>query len=145
LQHLQGSTRCPRGGPKAEAFPFASNLEPEVAGAADTRQDSSPVDFTIDMRQDAHHVVIVIGGELDIASAPRLQAKIDEAERSGASEVVVDLGAVSFIDSSGVNVLVQLHRRARAGAQELLILPGPPQVQRVFRLTGLTAALPFGP
>ncbi|MCW2995966.1 MAG: hypothetical protein JWQ18_3461 [Conexibacter sp.] len=116
-----------------------------MAGAADTRQDGSPVDFTIEMHQDAHRVVIVIGGELDIATTPRLQATIDEAELIGAPEIVVDLGAVSFIDSSGVNVLVQLHRRTAAGASQLLILPGPPQVQRVFTLTGLTTTLPFGP
>lgn len=114
-----------------------------MAGAADTRHDGEAVDFTVDLHREPHRVVIVIGGELDIATTPRLQAKIDEAELSGASEIVVDLGAVSFIDSSGVNVLVQLHRRARAGAQQLLILPGPLQVQRVFTLTGLTATLRF--
>jgi anti-sigma B factor antagonist len=118
-----------------------------VAGAADTRQDGNPMEFTVDMRQDSGRVAIVIGGELDTATTPRLQAVIDEAEISGASEIVVDLRAVSFIDSSAVNVLVQLHRRTRADPRQrqLILLPGPPQVQRVFTLTGLTATLPFRP
>jgi len=56
---------------------------------------------------------------------------------------VLDLSALSFIDSTGIHGVIELHRRSLAQNVRLLIVPGVPTVQRPFELLGLTATLPF--
>src|SRR5205823_4913728 len=51
----------------------------------------------------------------------------------------------SFIDSTGVRGVIELHKRCEQQNVHLLIVPGPPAVQRVFALLGLTELLPFLP
>jgi anti-sigma B factor antagonist len=56
--------------------------------------------------------------------------------------VVVDLSQLHFLDSSGMRALLRLQSRIGDRAR-LELVPGPPAVQRVFELVGLTAVLPF--
>jgi len=102
----------------------------------------SPI-FDVRTRADAQAFVITLYGELDLATSPQLVAAIEQAERSGKPEIVIDLGELSFVDSSGINAVVQLHRRSAKSRQRLRILPGNSLVQRVFTLTGLASELPF--
>ena len=85
--------------------------------------------------------VITLNGELDIDGAPRLEDELRRAEESDASSIVVDLGQLDFIDSTGIRMLVMAAERVPDG--RLSILPGPAQVQRVFEITDLTDRLPF--
>ena len=54
-----------------------------------------------------------------------------------------DLGGLEFIDSSGISVLVDTHRRCAATDTRLVIIPGQRAVQRVFELCGLNKILTF--
>ncbi len=67
-------------------------------------------------------------------------ASIDE---QGPSRVVVDLGGLAFIDSSGLRVLLLADARARERGYELVLLPGQESVQRVFEMTGALDVLRF--
>jgi anti-sigma B factor antagonist len=80
--------------------------------------------------------VLVLVGELDIASAPTLT---DELERySSSPTVVVDLRELEFIDSTGVGVLVTANVRARESGRELFVVTASNgQVLRVLELTGV--------
>jgi anti-anti-sigma factor len=60
-----------------------------------------------------------------------------------ADHVVVDLGGVTFMDSTGLGVIVEANQRARREGVKLEILPGPRAVQQVFAVSGLLEALPF--
>jgi anti-sigma B factor antagonist len=75
-------------------------------------------------------------GELDLATAPELRATIDELLGAGFDDVVVDLAGVTFLDSSGLHVLLALHAAAELGGYRFRLRPGPPGVQRIFELTG---------
>jgi anti-sigma B factor antagonist len=77
------------------------------------------------------HVV----GELDIATTPQLERTLREAQLE-ARLVVLDLRELLFIDSSGVHAIVNAGIRARQAARRLLVLRGPPNVDRVFTLAG---------
>jgi anti-anti-sigma factor len=82
-------------------------------------------------------------GEIDLATAGRVRHKIDECVAEGCERVVLDLQDVSFMDSSGVHLVLDADAAARAASCELLVIEGPWQVQRVFELTGLRERLRF--
>ena len=56
---------------------------------------------------------------------------------------MLDLSQLSFIDSSGVHVLINAHKRCAAQATHLVIIPGSRAVQRVFEICNLIESLPF--
>ena len=80
--------------------------------------------------------VLAIGGEVDLATAPELHSAIDAALDSGASELWLDLGATTFMDSSGLHVVSQGQARAQALRRQLVIICPPGPVRRLFELTG---------
>jgi anti-sigma B factor antagonist len=83
---------------------------------------------------------VEVAGELDIATTPRLERTLREAQLE-TRLVVLDLRDVSFIDCSGVHVIVDASRRARQVGCRLVLLRGAPIVDRVFALTGHTDAV----
>jgi anti-anti-sigma factor len=101
----------------------------------------SPV-FDIDTVKNKDTVVIVVRGEVDLATAPELDNAISRATESDAGTVVVDLQGVVFMDATGLGVLVR-HASRDENAERLRITPGPPQVQRLFDLSGLRTQLPL--
>ena len=81
-------------------------------------------------------------GELDIATAPRLEQALAERVVPG-ERLVLDLGDLQFIDSTGLRVIVRAVETARVRGCELRLRHGPPAVRRVFELSGVGDALPF--
>jgi anti-anti-sigma factor len=86
---------------------------------------------------------VALEGELDFGTAFDVEMRLEEAMRR-AERLVIDLGPLKFIDSTGLGVLVEANQRARREGVELEILPGPRAVQQVFEVSGLLDALPFG-
>ena len=64
---------------------------------------------------------------------------------AGPECVVLDLSSVSFIDSTGLHATIELHQRCAHCNIRLVIIPGPPAVQRPFEICQLTEILPFLP
>ena len=80
-------------------------------------------------------------GELDLATVETLQAALDGIEHAG--RLVLDLRGLSFIDSTGLHLLVALDRRAqRDGFQLTLVAPAAP-ADKAIQVSGLDQALPF--
>jgi anti-sigma B factor antagonist len=82
-------------------------------------------------------------GELDLSGSPQLEAALLEAEQSHVKEIVVDLGELTFVDSTGLAVLVRAADRSATNGDQLRITPGRDQVASVLRLTGLETVLPL--
>jgi anti-sigma B factor antagonist len=76
-----------------------------------------------------------LAGELDIATARQLRRTLRES-LSRARLVVLDLRKLAFMDSSGVHAIVNASACAREDGRHLLLLRGPPSVDRVFALAG---------
>ena len=76
-----------------------------------------------------------LAGELDTATVPRVAHLLDAAEQF-ARLIVVDLRQLTFMDSSGIHLLLDADRRAWALGHRLIVVRGPAHVDRVFTLTG---------
>lgn len=85
--------------------------------------------------------IVSLAGELDLSTIPRVESLLFEQLRSR-SGVVLDLSGLSFIDSSGIGLLIQGFRAEDAGRLHTVIATGS-QVERVFRLAGIDRALPL--
>jgi anti-sigma B factor antagonist len=82
--------------------------------------------------------VVRIEGEVEFATAPRLRATLLDLAQEGVSPVVVDLAAVSFLDSAGISLLIQAKKRL-ANANADLVLRSPQQnIRRVLEISGVT-------
>jgi anti-sigma B factor antagonist len=87
--------------------------------------------------------VITVSGEVDLASSPELDTAIIAAIESGASSVVIDLTDVSFMDSSGLGVIVRGLKRCREADKDLDLVITNERVLKVFGITGLDQVIPI--
>ena len=84
-----------------------------------------------------------LAGELDVASAERLTAELREIEAADPEEIIVDLSGLNFIDSIGLNALVEAYNRSRAGGPRLYLRRPQENIWRVFQITRMAKRLPF--
>jgi anti-anti-sigma factor len=101
-----------------------------------------PDQLQIDVRHNGGRVVLTLAGELDMASAERLQQAIDDEGLRAETSVVLNLEGLQFIDSTGLRVMLGAFERCRARGQDFAITPGSPQVQRLLSITGVATHLP---
>ena len=87
--------------------------------------------------------VIAVYGELDLSTVEEVRRHLLRAEASNASDIVVNLSALHFIDSTGIHLLHEAHRRSQADGGRLRLLRGPAEVQRALEICGLDRQLPF--
>jgi anti-anti-sigma factor len=103
----------------------------------------APEPFRCDVIDERDRARVAPVGELDLATSRQLADAIRDLRRSGVTHLILDLRRVSFIDSSGLRVALDLHTAALDDGLRLELLPGPPHVQRIFELTGTCDQLPF--
>ncbi|WCO65716.1 STAS domain-containing protein [Iamia majanohamensis] len=88
---------------------------------------------------DAGRVVLTVSGEVDVFSVPRLRAAMGDVV--GAADVVVDLGGVTFCDSSVLRLLVDAQRDSAAAGHRLEVARPSPVVRDLFEVSGLRGVL----
>jgi anti-sigma B factor antagonist len=89
----------------------------------------------IDSRREGDMVVVVLQGELDLASAPQFESEIDGPEVGSGTTVVVDLDELRFIDSTGLRLIFAASARAQERGQQFAVTRGSEQVQRLLSIT----------
>jgi anti-anti-sigma factor len=104
-----------------------------------------PIRAEIREETSGEHVTLTIEGELDLGSVPLLAQQIEAQTDSGETKVVtLDLSDVTFMDSSGLRMLIEVNDRAQREAWRLsLIAPKHEAARLVLRMTGADGALPF--
>ena len=90
-------------------------------------------DFQVDTSGET--AVLRISGEVDISTAPRLRERLQQLD---SRSVVVDLSAMTFIDSTGLGVLVGAFKRLREGGGDLVLRAPTRSTRKVLELTGLS-------
>ncbi len=99
--------------------------------------------FRVDAEQLPHGThVVSLAGEIDLYNAPDVEEALLESLGRGATHVVVDLCAVTFIDSVALGVLVRTSHELRDLGGRLAIAC-PPDVARFFEVAGLDRILPI--
>ena len=87
--------------------------------------------------------VITVSGEVDLATSPELDNAIIAAIESGTSSVAINLTDVSFMDSSGLGVIVRGLKRCREADKDLDLVITNERVLKVFGITGLDQVIPI--
>jgi anti-sigma B factor antagonist len=82
-------------------------------------------------------------GELDLATAPIVDAQLSELVAAGFTSVVLDLRELRFLDSTGLRLLLAWDARSRAQGFDLTVIQGPAPVQRVIDVAGVAHLLPL--
>lgn len=95
--------------------------------------------FCVDVVPSDGEIVVEAIGELDLHSAEVLEREVITLRAAGHDSIVVDLRGVEFIDSTGLRLLIALHRAAQREGRSLSLVPGPRPVQRIFELTATHA------
>jgi anti-sigma B factor antagonist len=91
----------------------------------------------IDVREESDRIVVKLAGELDMANAPLLQDAIESAELVAAKTVVLDLQGLTFLDSTGLRIILAAREQCWRRGQEFAVTPGSQQVQRLLSVTGV--------
>lgn len=82
-------------------------------------------------------VRLALAGELDLYSAPALDDALVQAEGEAWPVLVLDLGGLEFMDSSGLRLIVRSHARAQEWGRRVVIVNGRDTIARVFVATHL--------
>jgi anti-anti-sigma factor len=103
--------------------------------------EERPFDVRLERRDGG--VVVIATGEIDLWSAPEVNAAL-AAHGTSDGRVVLDLRGVTFMDSSGLGLIVEATQRARKhGFQFAVAVGGASDVYRILEMSGLTKVLQF--
>lgn len=101
------------------------------------------MELSLATRTVAAFTVLEVGGEVDVYTAPRLRERLIELVDGGARDVVVDLGRVDFLDSTGLGVLVGALKRLRAVGGTFRLVCAKEPLLKIFRITALDQVFPI--
>ena len=93
------------------------------------------------MNEAQETTIVALEGEIDLATVPDAERLIADAEAGQPGRLVIDLSAVTFMDSSGLRVLLTAHRRAEEAGRGFALVRGSDTVNRLLDVTGLTERL----
>ena len=99
--------------------------------------------FHVMVTPEREHVTVAPHGEMDMATVGAVEQELKRLYDSGFRQLVLDLGGLSFMDSSGLHLVMRWTQEASQDGFLFELEPGPPQVQRLFELTAVIDELPF--
>ncbi|MFN2590476.1 MAG: STAS domain-containing protein [Actinomycetota bacterium] len=88
-------------------------------------------------------LVVRVSGELDVSTAPILQRELDRVAEQSPAAIRLDLSALRFMDSTGLQLVLSMASRAQQDGRGLELVRGTHSVQRVFQVAGLEERLTF--
>ncbi len=97
--------------------------------------DGAPVDIKTSRHGDAALLRAV--GDVDMSGSPLLRESLRQMLQAKPSRLIVDLGGVEYMDSSGVATLVEAMKNARAGGTKLALCAMKPRVRGIFEIARL--------
>jgi len=103
------------------------------------------VDLAVQVVDEPPWTVVAVGGDLDMTTAPRLRERLIRLVGDGRRHLVVDLGGVGFLDSTGLGVLVGALRRTRALDGDVVLTGLDGTRAELFAITGLDRAFSIHP
>jgi anti-sigma B factor antagonist len=103
-----------------------------------------PIRIEVREKIDGETLVLSVDGELDLGSVPVLAQQVDAQAVGEGDALTLDLSGVTFMDSSGLRLLIEINERAKRDGWTLsLIPPQHESAMLVLQMTGADEALPF--
>ena len=115
-------------------------IEQEAVHVTSTSGEPRGIEL-IEETFDPHGLVVTVSGELDVATAPALRDHLEAAIAAGAQRLVVDLRAISFLDSVALAAIVHAKQRLPAAGRMVLAVDPSSYTMLVLKSTGLTRVL----
>jgi anti-anti-sigma factor len=110
-------------------------------GGTQAADAAAPGALQISVGVTSGRCTMVLSGELDVATAPLLRDRLAEVTDELETELVLDIGGLTFIDSTGLSLLVSEHKALKARGAELVVCSPTRMAQRLFEISGLDAVL----
>jgi anti-sigma B factor antagonist len=95
------------------------------------------VDLSVSTREQDGRMIVEVGGEIDVYSAPTLRDQLNGLVAAGHHHLIVDMQGVEFLDSTGLGVLVGGLKKVRAHDGSLQLICNQDRLLKIFRITGL--------
>lgn len=99
----------------------------------------------VEVRRAFPDALVVIAGEIDAANVGELYELFAELAREGFQRISLNLAELTFMDSTGLSLLVAVHKRTHSSGGELVIFSPTRPVQRLFAIAGLDAVFTIRP
>jgi anti-anti-sigma factor len=98
--------------------------------------------FSCDVGRNGSSAWVRPAGDLDLDTVHHVESALSEQREAGCGNLVLDLRELTFMDSTGLRLVIRWNTAAREEGFQFAIVPGSEVVQRVFRLTGMDAHVP---
>lgn len=98
-----------------------------------------------EIRRVGAHALVALAGEIDVSTVGQLYEQLAELARDGVCHVSLNVAEVTFMDSTGLSLLVSEHKRMESMKGELIIFSPSWQVRRLFQVTALDTYLNIRP
>ncbi len=115
---------------------YKNGFSREVAGGRH-------LDFRIEVVPERDTVRVCPMGEIDLETAGGVRAELEGLKSAGFKRLVLDLRGTTFIDTTGLRLVLEADATSAADGFDFAVFPGPPAVQRAFDVAGLSSQLPF--
>jgi anti-anti-sigma factor len=99
--------------------------------------------FTCQVSREDGQAIVSPRGELDMSTVGAVEKELKELRSAGVDTILLDLGGLTFMDSSGLHLVTRWVNEASKDGFEFELEPGPPAVQRIFDLTAVSDSLPW--
>jgi anti-sigma B factor antagonist len=97
--------------------------------------------FSVERHDEAERLRLVVQGELDMETGPRLQDEIERAHAAAPAVLVLDLRGVTFFDSTGLQIVLDAEVRARDARWTFVVAPGHGEPRRILELAEVIGRL----
>ncbi|KAF5077534.1 STAS domain-containing protein [Acetobacterium wieringae] len=81
--------------------------------------------------------MVSIKGEIDIYSIEKFREIIEEKIRTQAPEIILDCSELSYMDSTGMGVLIELRNKTKEMGQKIIMINPRPNIKKLLSLTGV--------
>jgi anti-sigma B factor antagonist len=116
------------------------------SGPSDAEKDvGESVDISVSRTTAGNVPIVAVNGEVDVYSAPALKDKITELIGSAEHTLIVDLGSVAFLDSTGLGALVEARAACADAGGSLTLVCSQERILKLFTITGLDGVFTIHP
>jgi anti-sigma B factor antagonist len=101
------------------------------------------MNLDLDISTQGDTSIVTLVGEIDVYTAPRLRQALIDLVSQGATDIVVDMDRVDFLDSTGLGVLVGGLKRVKSAEGDLRLVVTQDRIMKIFDITGLSKEFPI--